>query len=110
MANVQIIKLSSGEDIIGDIEEIQVEGREFVLANKPCLIMMVPKQDNPNEFGIGLAPYAPFAKEHKVPIMPAHIVSIYQPETALLNEYNRRFGSGLIVPDNDIVTKQTLKG
>lgn len=110
MANIQIIKLSTGEDIIGDIEELNVEGKEFILATKPCLIVMMPKQDNPNEYGVGLVPYAPFAREHKVPFMPQHIVSLYQPETSLRNEYSSRFGSGLVVPDDKLDTRTTLRG
>lgn len=110
MADVRILKLVSGEDIIGDIKEVDVEGKEFILVNKPMLVVMMPKQENPNEYAVGLVPYAPFAEGNQVPIMPQHIVSIYSPEAGLRNEYSTRFGSGLVVPDNKLDTKKLLKG
>jgi len=94
MANIQILKLTTGEDIIGEVMTDNIDGRELLIVEKPCLIMMMPKQDNPNEFGIGLAPYAPFAKQHKVPVMPSHIVPIYEAEAELEKEYLERFGPG----------------
>jgi hypothetical protein len=101
MANVQILKLASGEDVIGLIDEMVVDGRAVITVEKGCLLLMRPKENSPYEFSIGMAPFAPYAKGLKLPIFPAHIVSIYEPETGLLNEYNKRFGSGLIVPDTE---------
>lgn len=99
--SVQILKLASGEDVIGMIAEMIVEGKSVITLEKGCLLLMRPKENSPYEFTIGLAPFAPYAKGLKLPIFPAHIVSIYEPETGLLNEYNKRFGSGLIVPDTE---------
>ena len=99
--SVQILKLASGEDVIGMIAEMIVEGKSVITLEKGCLLLMRPKENSPYEFTIGLAPFAPYAKGLKLPIFPAHIVSIYEPETGLLNEYNKRYGSGLIVPDTE---------
>ena len=68
MANIQIVKLTTGEDLIGDLEELEMEGRQFLLINKPALIMIMPQPGSETDFTVGLAPYAPFAKDHKVPI------------------------------------------
>jgi hypothetical protein len=93
MADVQIIKLSSGEDIIGTVTELTLEGGKY-------------------EFVLGLTPYCPYAKDLTIPIMPMHVISVYHPSTDLLNEYNRRFGSGLVVPDDKIKSapKQIITG
>ena len=111
MSNIQIIKLTSGEDLIGEVGDTEVDGKAFLTIDKPALIMMMPKPGSDTEFGVGLAPYAPFAKEQKVPIFPTHIVSLYEPETDLLNAYNAKFGSGLIRPDfiNKKVLNETIK-
>ena len=111
MSNIQVVKLTTGEDIIGDVKESEIDGRGFLVIDKPAIIMMMPKPGSETEFGVGLAPYAPFAKEQKVPIFPTHIVSLYEPETDLLNAYNAKFGSGLIRPDfiNKKVLNETIK-
>ena len=33
--NIQIVKLTTGEDLIGDIKEEEIEGRGFLLIKKP---------------------------------------------------------------------------
>lgn len=111
MANVQIIKLTSGEDIIGVVSDTEIEGKAFLLVETPAVILMMPKPGSEDEFGVGLAPYAPFAKEHKVPIFPNHIISVYDPDKNLLNAYNSKFGSGLIQVGGqgiDLINKKVL--
>ena len=98
MSNIQIIKLTTGEDLIGGVSDTEIDGKVFLVIDKPALIMMMPKPGNENEFGVGLAPYAPFAKAHKVPVFPAHIVSVYDPAEEILNAYNSKFGAGLVMP------------
>ena len=112
MSNIQVVKLTTGEDIIGDVTESEIDGRGFLVINKPAIIMMMPKPGSETEFGVGLAPYAPFSKEHKVPIFPQHVVSIYDPGNDILNAYNEKYGSGIVTPDfiNKKVLNETIKG
>ena len=107
MSNIQIVKLTTGEDIMGDVESQEVEGKEgFLLINKPAIIMMMPKPGSDTDFGVGLAPYAPFSKDHKVPVFPQHVVSVYDPGKEILNAYNEKYGSGIIQPD--FINKKVL--
>tara|TARA_B100000927_G_scaffold281117_1_gene266332 strand:+ start:1070 stop:1420 length:351 start_codon:yes stop_codon:yes gene_type:complete len=106
MSNIQIVKLTTGEDLIGDVTESEIDGRGFLVINKPAIIMMMPKPGSDTDFGVGLAPYAPFSKDHKVPIFPAHVVSIYDPGKEMLNSYNSKYGSGLVQPD--FINKKVL--
>ena len=85
MSNIQIIKLTTGEDLIGEVGNTEVDGKAFLTIDKPALIMKMPKPGSDTEFGVGLAPYAPFAKGHVVPIFPAHIVSVYDPAEEILS-------------------------
>ena len=98
MSNVKCIKLISGEEIIADIDE-SIEG--LVILKKPLLIMMVPNQNN--QFGIGLAPFCPYAAGGDIPVRAGAVVSIFEPDAGMKNEYNVRFGSGLVVPESKII-------
>lgn len=95
----QIVKLSSGEELIGKVTDVEIEGRAFIEIESPAVIMLIPDQKNEQKFGIGLAPYAPYAESGKVQIMPGHIVALMFPTTALLNEYNATYGNGVVVPE-----------
>ena len=88
--NIQIVKLTTGEDLIGDVSEDKIDDRGFLVIDKPAIIMIMPKPGSDTDFGVGLAPYAPFSKEHKVPIFPQHVVSIYDPGNDILNAYNEK--------------------
>lgn len=98
MSNIKCIKLISGEEIIADIDDT-VEG--LVILKKPLLIMMVPNQNN--QFGIGLAPFCPYAQGEVIPIRAGAVVSIFDPDNGMKNEYNTRFGTGIIVPESKII-------
>ena len=96
---IQILKLSSGEELIGTVTDFEVEGRQVIKMDKPAVIIMQPIDGQPEKFGIGLAPYAPYAENNSLNIMPNHIIAIMQPTDNLKNEYNTHYGSGLIVPE-----------
>lgn len=98
MSNVKCVKLISGEEIIADIDE-SFDG--LVLLKKPLLIMMVPNQNN--QFGIGLTPFCPYSKEDTIPIRSGAIITVFEPETGMKNEYNTRFGTGIVVPESKII-------
>lgn len=98
MSNIKCIKLISGEEIIADLDE-SIEG--LVILKKPLLIMMVPNQNN--QFGIGLAPFCPYAAGGDIPVRAGAVVSIFEPDAGMKNEYNVRFGSGLVVPESKII-------
>ena len=111
MSNIQVIKLTTGEDLIGEITDTEIEGKAFLVIDKPALIMMIPKPGSDTEFGVGLAPYAPFAKQHKVPVFPAHIVSVYDAADEIKDAYKQKFGLGLVTPtakEKAIINKQIL--
>ena len=85
---IQVIKLTTGEDIIGvTIEETIADKGKILVIEKPCILLMRPKEDNPKELGLSLAPWAPYAKGFQVPIMPQHILSVFTPEDSLKEVY-----------------------
>ena len=98
MSNIKCLKLISGDEVIADIDE-GIEG--LVILKKPLQIMMIPNQNN--QFGIGLAPFCPYAKDDLIPLRSGAVLSIFEPETGMLNEYNSRYGSGIVVPESKII-------
>ena len=38
MSNIQIVKLTTGEDIIGDVSEQQIEGKGFIQVDNLLLL------------------------------------------------------------------------
>ena len=98
MSNIRCVKLLSGDGIIADIDET-IDG--LVILKKPLQIMMIPNQNN--QFGIGLAPFCPYAKNEVVPLRAGAVITVFEPDTGMLNEYNTRCGSGLVVPESKII-------
>ena len=91
---IRILKLVTGEEIIGDITENHGE----ILVKKPCYIQLVPSRANPEQPAMALMPYAAYSKEHKVTIDVSSVVWVEEPIADLYNSYNSMFGSGLVVP------------
>jgi len=109
MSNIQIVKLATGEDLMGDVSSTEVDGKEgFLLIQKPAIIMMMPKPGSDTDFGVGLAPYAPFSKDHAVPIFPQHVVSVYDPGEEILSAYNDKFNPSAIIKPDTFIAKKVL--
>ena len=109
--SVRILKLDTGDDVIGVINELELaegKGNKVIELKAPHYIMMKPKKDTANEFVLGLTPYAPYAKNASIAFIPAHIVSICDPNDDLLKEFIRRFDEGVVRTDDPTV-KQVLK-
>jgi hypothetical protein len=98
MSNIKIIKLISSEEIIADVDQ----GASVTLVSDPALIVY---QRGEKGMGCGLAPYMAFT-EGKIEINNHAIAAIAVPQQDLINEYNRIFGSGIVVASaNDSLIK-----
>jgi hypothetical protein len=96
--NVMIVKLTSGEDIIGKIET----GESYIEIKNPMVLVMRP--DAGGQMKGGMVPFAPFADEDNVRIYPHAIAADYKPSQDLVNEYNRIFG-GIVVANQMPIVK-----
>lgn len=95
---LQIVKLSSGEEILGKVSDIDIEGRQLIQVEKPAVVIIQPHPTEEGKFNVALAPYAPYAEKALVSIMPNHVVAIMSPVANLIDEYNRVYGSSVIMP------------
>lgn len=111
MSNLKIVRLLSGEELMGDVT---VNEDKSVLIKEVCQIATSYADPSEATAKIGIAPYLPYADidTDGIEIGPNYIGFIVHPVTQLLNEYNKIFGSGLIVPDSGISTSpgQFVKG
>ena len=65
---------------------------------KNCIInpvVMVPVSKDK----IGFQPWITLSNDEEIFLKDEHIMAIVTPDTKLQNEYNRVFGSGLVMPD-----------
>ena len=96
------LKLVTGEDILGEVES-QSE-IEFVLVNPVGIAIVRGKDGQPN---VGFAPF-PIHAEQKtgatVAIAKRNVVYYYEPAQDFINNYNQIFGSGIVVPNKQIIT------
>ena len=89
--NVKIVRIISGEELIGDWN------RETNTITNPVIMVPVAKDQ------LGFSPWIPYVDEEEVSLKEQHIVTILTPDTKLQNEYNKIYGSGLIVPEEKII-------
>lgn len=98
---IRILKLTTGEEIIGDVFESHGALTGEFTIKKPCYLQIVPSRNNPEQPVMALVPYAAYTKDHKVVVDVGNIVWTEEPITELYNQYNSLFGSGLVVAGND---------
>ena len=89
MATIKVIKLNSSEELVTDITD---NGDSYTLSNPVSIVY----QKTDKGLGSGLAPYMPFATGD-VTLFKTSIAAMADPSTDMLNEYNRIFGSGIVV-------------
>ena len=84
--NVKIVKLVSGEELIGEFDEVK-----YTIDNP---VVMIPV----NNEKIAFSPWMPYADDKKFNLKEEQVIIIATPSKTISNEYSRAFGSGLVVP------------
>lgn len=88
---IKIVKLISGEELVGDVT---VESDRLNIS-KPAMLQLMPHRNDPNQFMVGLIPYAQYTKSHAVEMNMDHILWVEEPIDDLYNNYNTMFGTGI---------------
>ena len=89
--NVKIVRIISGEELIGDWN------RETNTITDPVVMVPVAKDQ------LGFQPWIPYAEDKEITFKEQHIVVVLTPDTKLQNEYNRVYGSGLVMPEEETI-------
>lgn len=88
---IQIVKLITGEEIIGDVTDLAGK----LTIKKPCALQLVPSRSNPEQPMMALIPYAPYTEDHAITVMSNSTVWMEKPVKELYNQYNSAFGTGI---------------
>ena len=89
--NIKVIRMVTAEELIGEWNE---EKNSIV---NPVVMVPVSKDK------IGFQPWITLSDDEEVILKDQHIMAIVTPDIKLQNEYNRVFGSGLVVPEEKII-------
>jgi hypothetical protein len=89
--NIKVLRLVTAEELIGEWDQ---EKSSII---NPVVMVPVSKDK------IGFQPWITLSDEEEISLKDQHIMAIVTPDVKLQNEYNRVFGSGLIMPENDSI-------
>ena len=84
---VKIVKLTSGEELIGEYDELT-----NVIKNP---VVMIPV----NKEQIAFQPWLPYSETKECQLKPEHILIVVTSSATITNEYSRIYGSGIVVPE-----------
>jgi hypothetical protein len=84
--NIKVIRLVTTEELIGEWNQ---ENSSIL---NPVVMIPVSKDK------IGFQPWITLSEDEEIFLKDQHIMTIVTPDIKLQNEYNRVFGSGLIMP------------
>ena len=85
--NIKIVKIITSEELIGDWNEATK------IITNPVVMVPVSKEQ------IGFTPWVPLTEDEEIQLKESHILTVATPDKKLQNEYNRLYGSGLIMPE-----------
>lgn len=91
--NIVALKLMSGEDLLCDLV---YEDDQSCQVENPAVIVAQQSADG-RGMSVGLAPYLPYSGSKSIKIFKHAVVSVFTPDQKLSNEYNRIFGSGIVI-------------
>ena len=87
--NIKVLRLVTAEELIGEWDQ---EKSSII---NPVVMVPVSKDK------IGFQPWITLSDDDEIVLKDQHIMAIVTPDIKLQNEYNRVFGSGLILTEND---------
>ena len=84
--NVKIVKIISGEELIGEYDE------ETTTIKNPVVMIPVSKEK------IAFQPWVPYSEDKEFKLKESMILVVATPSKLITNEFNRVYGSGIVVP------------
>lgn len=94
MNNIKCLKLISGEEVIGKYIESTADS---VVIEDVASVVMMPSQRGDGSVGLGLMPFLPYAETTRFTISKQTVVTEFDPNIDIVNNYNRMFGAGIQV-------------
>jgi hypothetical protein len=104
ITDIKVIRLISGEELMGEVLE---SCEETYKIKNVCQIASSYADPTSATARIGIAPFLPYTKvKAGLTLNKSYVGFIIDPVNELLNEYNKVFGSGIILPPEGT---QTIK-
>lgn len=88
---VRVLKLVSGEEVLGELSEFEFEGKSVLRMRHPVSLLYKTNEEG-TLVSVGMAPFALSSKDHIIPIFPSQVISIYDPTDALVKRWAMKFG------------------
>lgn len=83
MSEVKTLKMSSGEEVICKVEEIDEETRVFTI-NSPMVLQII---QGPTGYGLGLIPWMHSTKYGNIEVSLSHITALTDPDKDVTDAY-----------------------
>jgi len=93
MANLRILKLTTSEEIVGDLVE---ETPQKYRMENPCVLGIALNQSG--KHSLQMQPMLLFSDQKVVDINPIHVLYSVSVAIEIKNKYNEIYGSGILVP------------
>ena len=97
--NLRIIRLTSGEEILGEIED---QNENFIRIKNPCVLGITMNSNG--KAGLQMQPLLLFSEQKIVTFKSQHILYEVSVATELRNKYNEIYGSGIVVAKSSLIT------
>jgi len=104
MQQVKIIRMITGEDIIGKVLDKTPETTKIKQA-----FVILPTQSAPGKpVQLMLTPYIPYAESDTIEINSDKVVTIVDPKSEILNSYQQNTSSILTASNSGLITETKL--
>ena len=102
MADIKILRLDMGADIISEI--IKSDDKEYTIKNAFVIVPM-PAVKPGGPIRLSLSPYIPYSDDKEFILSKDKVVTTANPKTDILNSYNANVGTGVVVPKKKLITE-----
>ena len=96
--SVMVVRFFTGDEVIGKVSAF---GTNNMLIKKPAGIIMQPGSNG--KTSMGLLDFLPMAKTKEIVVSSSNVLFVYEPMVDVENAYNQMFGSGLVLPKNNLI-------
>lgn len=101
-ANIKIIKLITGEEIIAEVLEDNKESEGNIKIKNPLRVVVMPSRSDPKTPTVAFAPWAEFCDEKTFILDKKHLLIVSSPVQEFINQYNSLYG-GIVAPSTKLI-------
>lgn len=94
---VRVIKSVTGEEVLGDVENIQ---GGYLVTNP--VVVMIRGMPNGGQMGLEFIPYIAYAAVKSVEFPSDKVIHVLEVDDSVKNQYNTIFG-GIVVPPKTLL-------